>query len=102
MTFVDGSALMEVRPANVMVSAIKQNDWDGNQNVIARFFETSGIGTNVDVTIHPALAKSIKSVRAVDLIERPNGAKCSWDAKKGVLSFKSGKFEASTFELLLA
>src|SRR5271157_1208352 len=98
----DGSSLMEIRPANVMISAIKQNDWEGNKNVIARFFETSGVGANVDVTFNPALAKKIKSVRAVDLIERPTGAKCSWDAKKRVLSFKSGKFEASTFELQLA
>jgi alpha-mannosidase len=99
---LDGSPLVEIRPGNVMASAIKPGEWTRNGNVIARFLETSGVGCAVDVTFHPVLAKKVKGVQAVDLIERLTDAKCTWDAQKGVLSFKSGRFEATTFEFLLS
>nr|MDO8111288.1 glycoside hydrolase family 38 C-terminal domain-containing protein [Candidatus Sigynarchaeota archaeon] len=96
---IDGSPLLEIKPAHVMASTVKPGEWMKNGNVIARFLENSGIAAEVTVTVNPVLAKKVKSVRAVDLIERPIDAKCTWDANKGVLTFKTGKFEACTFEL---
>jgi alpha-mannosidase len=100
-SMADGIAMLEIKPANVMASAVKMNEWDANGNVIFRFLETSGFPADVSVSVHPALAKKAKSARMVDLLERPTGAPCKWDAAKGVLSFKSGKFEACTIELVL-
>lgn len=102
MPMLDGTSLLTVTPANVMASAVKLNEWDKNGNVIARFLESSGVPADVQVTFHPALVKKIARVQAVDLLERPTGASFAWDASTGVLSFKSGKFEACTFELVLS
>lgn len=100
-SIVDGAAMLDIKPAHVMASAVKLNEWDANGNVIMRFLETSGFPADVTVSLHPAIAKRVKSARMVDLLERPTGAACTWDAAGGVLSFKVGKFEACTVELVL-
>ncbi len=95
-------SLLEILNENVMLSALKFKEWNNNNSLIARFYEVSGIPTNVKVKLNSSLFKQIERIISVDLIEREEDNKFEWDEEIGMLSFYVNKFEIRTFEFKLA
>lgn len=95
-----GAPVLQVKPANVMVSAVKPDEWTASGKIIVRFLETSGVPAAVTAkVVHPALAGRVTGVSAVDFLERPESRPFTWDQATGTLSFTAGKFEGTTFAL---
>jgi alpha-mannosidase len=93
-----GASFIEIKTPNVFLGALKLNEWERSGTVILRVVEGCGIPANAEIKLNPVLVKRIKSVKAVDLLEKPIQTAFKWDAKNCSLSFKMGKFEICTFE----
>ena len=90
--------LLQILTPNVYLGALKLNEWDNTDDIIARFVEGSGIPSVVKVKLNSKLSNRITSISAVDLLERKVDLKFEWDVDTGILSFETGKFEISTFK----
>ncbi len=90
--------LLQILTPNVYLGALKLNEWDNTNSIIARFVEGSGIPTVVKIKLNSTLINKISSINAVDLLEREIEYKFDWDGETGILSFDIGKFEISTFK----
>ena len=91
--------LFSISPKNVMLSALKYNEWDKNNDIIIRLQEYSGYSCKVLLKFKKTFARNISKIKAVDLIEREEERDFLWDNVNGELSFTMGKFELSTFKL---
>ena len=90
--------LLQILTPNVYLGALKLNEWDNTNNIIARFVEGSGIPSVVKIKLNSILSNKVSSISAVDLLEREIEYKFEWDRDRGILSFDTGKFEISTFK----
>jgi alpha-mannosidase len=93
-----GDPLLQILTPNVFLGALKLNEWDNTNNIIARFVESSGIPSVVKIKLNSKLSNKISSISAVDLLEREIQYKFEWDNDMAILSFEIGKFEISTFK----
>lgn len=91
--------LLQILNGNVFLSALKLKEWEQNGSIIIRFYEFSGLPTVVKVKINSVFNRLIKSIRAVDLLEREEESKVEWDKEEGMISFDIKKFEIRTFEI---
>jgi len=94
-----GKPLLEIITPNVYLGALKRNEWDNKDTIIARFIEGSGVTSKAQVKINEGISKVISEIKAVDLLERQIEGKFDWNKKTGILTFTIGKFEICTFEL---
>jgi len=94
-----GKPLLKIITPNLYLGALKRNEWDNKETIIARFIEGSGVPSKAQVKINEGISKVISEIKAVDLLERQIEGKFDWNKKTGILTFNIGKFEICTFEL---
>ncbi len=95
------TSIIEIEPANVYLGVLKYNEWEKTGTIILRVVETSGIPTEAKVVFNQELGSKIKSVKPVDLLERPIEAHFVWNASNQTLAFPIRGFEILTFEISL-
>ncbi|GAB4325378.1 MAG: alpha-mannosidase [Promethearchaeota archaeon] len=98
----DGEPLVRVDAPNVVVSALKLEEWTGDGSLALRLLEVCGAdSTDVEVAFHPALASRVASVRPADLLERPLEGELGGPLplRDGSFRCRLGKFEAATFKV---
>jgi alpha-mannosidase len=99
---VNGTSIINCNPSNVLITALKQKEWEPSKNLILRLAEVSGQACDlVQIQFCPDFASSIDSIHTVDLLERSIDVPCSWDSDSGILTCAIGKFEILSFELVL-
>jgi alpha-mannosidase len=100
-SLVNGSPLLTVEPAHVLVTSVKQKEWDNSKNTIIRVVETSGVScAKVTITLDQLVASKIKTIQQVDILERNLGKSVVFDKTTHSFTFAIGKFEILTFELI--
>jgi alpha-mannosidase len=94
-----GDSLLKINTPNVLVGALKFNEWESTGTIILRLVEGMGLPAKAIISFNSKFSKKIKSVKAVDLLERPIEYNYKWDPESLKLEFSMGKFEISTFEI---
>jgi alpha-mannosidase len=83
--------LRQADPA-ILVSGVKRSEDGGG--LIVRVFNPSDTGASARLTLHPDLAKRVRGVEAVDLMERPVKGSITW--KRGTAVFPLPAFGLGT------
>ncbi|MFX1338315.1 MAG: alpha-mannosidase [Promethearchaeota archaeon] len=96
-----GKSLLEIMTPNVYLGTLKMNEWDKKETVIARFIESSGVPSTVEVKFNDKISQKVSTIKAIDLLEREIEYNFNWNQKSGILKFDIGRFEICTFELYL-
>jgi alpha-mannosidase len=96
-----GTPLLTIMTPNVYLGTLKFNEWEKTGSIIIRMVESSGMASLANVKINSVFCQRIKSIRAIDLLERPVDFQFNWDPAQGLLKFDIKKFEICTFEILL-
>ncbi len=91
--------ILEILTPNVFLGALKKNEWDKNETIIARFIEVSGVSSNVKVKFNENYSNKISKIKAIDLLERKIEDNLDWNQSSGILTFEIGKFEICSFEI---
>jgi alpha-mannosidase len=94
-------SLMTIRPNNIYLAAMKQEEWNDDGGIILRFFEFCGKSTDASITIQPAFVNMIKKFISVDLLERETQLHFQWNPVNGALSFQMNPFELCTFKVFV-
>ncbi|TXT67715.1 MAG: hypothetical protein BAJALOKI1v1_20032 [Promethearchaeota archaeon] len=90
---------LKISPHNIILNALKVNEWDMKDELILRFKEICGVPTEVCITFNEIFSQRIKTIFSVDLIEREEKRPFTWDIHKRTLIFRMGKYELRTFKL---
>jgi alpha-mannosidase len=99
---VDGTEILTCAPDNVIITALKQKEWEKSNNLILRVTETSGYTCEeFKITFCKELASKINNVIATDLLERPIESNLIWDAENGIITSAICGFEIISYELQL-
>ena len=96
-----GTPLLTIMTPNVYLGTLKFNEWEKTGSIIIRMVESSGMASTANVKINSVFCQRIKSIQAVDLLERPIDFQFNWDPAQGLLKFDIKKFEICTFEILI-
>jgi alpha-mannosidase len=94
-----GESLFEVLTPNAFVGALKQNEWNKSGTLILRLVEGCGLNGPAEIKLHPQFTARIKSVKSVDILERPTREPFTWDPASGILKCDVTKYEIRTFEI---
>ena len=93
------SSFLSIFPENIILSALKLNEWDKTNDIIIRFKEICGFSTETRIKFSETFSQKIKSIISTDLIEREEKRAFQWDSNKRELVFSMGKYELCTFKL---
>lgn len=95
--------IIEISPSNVFLGALKFNEWEKSGTIVMRIVEGCGIAsTKVEIKLNPKLNSLIKSIRPIDLLERPiTNKKFNWDKNNRIITLELSKFEICSFEIIL-
>ncbi|MBD3197004.1 MAG: hypothetical protein GF317_18265 [Candidatus Lokiarchaeota archaeon] len=97
----DLKSLLNISPPNVILSAFKLNDWDQDNSLILRFYESCGIDSEVKVSFNKLFFKKIDLVNPTDLLEREINDSIEINKRRGILKFSLSRHEIKTFKLEL-
>ena len=88
-------------PDNVMITSMKQKEWDSAKSIIIRLNEICGIPeTNATILLPQVFAEKVSQIKAVDLLERPIDFPFEWHADHNEIKVKIKNYEIMTFELV--
>jgi alpha-mannosidase len=88
-------------PANVLVTALKPQEWTKSNSIILRVAEVSGAPeTKTNLVFPDALVKGLEKIQPVDLLERPITMPIQWNPSTRTLSFTIHNYEVISFELV--
>jgi alpha-mannosidase len=90
-------------PSNVLLTALKPQEWTKNGSLIIRLAEVSGKPTTeFSVQLPEAICPPGGQVYAVDLLERRLETPAQWNPENRTLKLKMGPFEVVSFEVVKA
>ena len=96
-----GLSIIEIEPENVYLGVLKYKEWNKTGTLILRVVESSGVSTQGKIILNQEIADKIKSIKAVDLLERQIQSEFDWNKETRTLSFPIKGFEILTFEISL-
>jgi alpha-mannosidase len=93
--------IIKIIPENVVLTVMKMNEWDSDNSLILRFYETCGSSTQTRILFGQSFGTVISSIESVDLLERSEDREYIWDKKPNSLRFTIGAFEIVSFRIFL-
>ncbi|MEJ2250311.1 MAG: glycosyl hydrolase-related protein [Candidatus Lokiarchaeota archaeon] len=95
------NSFLNIVPQNVILAALKKEEWKEDNNYIIRFVEICGKASEVGIKFNSMICDKILNIESIDLLERNIQESFKWNSEERSLKFNINGFEIRSFKLNL-